>query len=84
MDEIRNQCARLLSDDFDTHSEAYGWLNSCRPFVSVLHRFQEHDMTLFDVADLLRPGSARALSDAAVWMLDEELRANAGRADFAM
>ena len=74
MDEIRNQCARLLSEDSDIYNDAYDWLNRCEPFRRVLERFHENDITLFEVADLLRPGSTNPLSDAAVWMLQDELR----------
>jgi hypothetical protein len=56
-------------------------LNDCEPFRRVLDRFHEHDVTLFEVADLLRPGSTATLSAAAVWMLEDEVRAVAHSID---
>ena len=73
LDEIRRHCALLLSEDFATHSAAYLWLRDCKPFHRVVDRFREHGMHLFDVASLLAAGSSRALSPAALKMLEEEV-----------
>lgn len=78
MDEIQKQCELLLSDDLETHTDAYRWLTQCKPFVCVLHRLQQYDMTLFEVADLLCRGSRRSLADAALWMLEQEVQMSRG------
>jgi hypothetical protein len=73
LDEIRRNCALLFSSDFADHSTAYRYLRRCGPFQHVVQRFREHDMNLFDVANLLAPDGNRPLSAAAVAMLEEEL-----------
>lgn len=78
MDEIRGYCARLLSDDFATHSAAYRWLRDCEAFRRVVEQFREHGLTLFDVAAMLAPGSDRALAPAALKMLADALVAEKG------
>ena len=52
---------------------AYLWLRDCKSFHRVVDRFREHGMHLFDVASLLAAGSSRALSPAALKMLEEEV-----------
>jgi len=73
MDEIRKQCARLLSDDMAVQSAAFQWLRECKPFRRLLVRFREHDLTLFDLAAALEPGAKRALTSVALEILEEEL-----------
>lgn len=78
LEEIRNRCALILSEDFATHSAAYLWLRDCRPFRRVLERFREHQLNLYDVAAILAPGSNRPLASAALKMLAEEVVAANG------
>lgn len=73
MDEIRNQCARLLSDDVAVQSAAFQWLRQCKPFRRLLLRFREHDLTLFDLAADLEPNSKRPLTGFALEILGEEI-----------
>lgn len=73
MDEIRRQCALLLSDDFSSHSAAYSRLRRCRAFQRLVERFRQHDLTMFDVAAALVPGSDGPHSTLAVKMLGEFL-----------
>lgn len=73
MDEIRNNCARLLSEDFAEHSAAYLWLRKCEPFQRLVERFRQHELNLFDVAAALAPGGNRPFSGVAVGLLDELL-----------
>ena len=78
MDEIRNQCARLLSDDSAIQSAAFQWLRECKPFRRLLLRFREHDLTLFDLAAALEPNAQRALTGFALEVLAEELTKGEG------
>jgi hypothetical protein len=75
MDEIRQHCALMMSDDLATHTMAYLWLRECKPFRRVLDRFREYDLNVFDVAAMLATGSTRPMTRAAVRMLAEEVAA---------
>lgn len=73
MDEIRRQCALLLSDDTATQAAAFEWLRACKPFRRLLLRFREYDLTLFDLAAALQPQATRPLTALALEMLGEAL-----------
>ncbi|HWB13996.1 MAG TPA: hypothetical protein VG826_32510 [Pirellulales bacterium] len=78
VDEIRDRCALLLSEDFAAHTVAYLGLRDCHSFCRVVERFREHELTLFDVAAILASGANRPLTGTAVQMLTAELADDAG------
>lgn len=76
MNEIRQHCAQLLDEHgagSATFHIAYGWLMGCPPFVATLEAMEKDHVTVFELAEALKPDATGEATERALAVLRDAM-----------